>query len=333
MSRHIVDDEQRRDRRATPRRPSGSGPDLGPRSGPAAGTSAALTLLEDVHPHRLRRAALQLPPPGQESDPFYYSERLLVVKRHTMKAVLKGWSPFILASILIFIYAVPSLSSYLKFKSLNFPLPGLHNLVMRVPPAVPQLTPEEAKMNLNFLALPGTAIFLAAFIAAPCLGLSFRKAWLMLIKTIKQLAPSLLAISFMVGLAYLTRYSGMDTTIGLSLTRTGWIFPLFGTLLGWIGVALTGTDAGSNALFGNLQKVTAEQLHISPVLMGSANSAGGVMGKMISPQSLVVATAATNQAGKEAEMFKVIFRHSITLAILVGLLVMFYAYVAPGLVR
>jgi lactate permease len=261
------------------------------------------------------------------------SASAVAAKRHSARSVLKGWSPFILASVLIFLYAIPSFNIHLKFKTLTFALPGLHNLVMRVPPVVPHITPEEAKMNLNFLALPGTAIFLAAFIAAPFLGLPLRKTWLMLCKTLKQLVPSLLAISFMVALAYLTRYSGMDTTIGLSLTRTGWIFPLFGTLLGWLGVALTGTDAGSNALFGNLQKVTAEQLRISPVLMGAANSAGGVMGKMISPQSLVVATAATNQVGKEAEMFKVIFRHSISLAILVGLLVLFYAYVMPSLVR
>jgi len=118
----------------------------------------------------------------------------------------------------------------------------------------------------------------------------------------------------------------------LSLTRTGWVFPLFGTLLGWLGVGLTGTDAGSNALFGNLQKVTAEQLGISPVLMGSANSAGGVMGKTISAQSLVVATAATQQTGKEADMFRFIFKHSIALALLVGLLVMFYAYIIPWIV-
>jgi lactate permease len=124
----------------------------------------------------------------------------------------------------------------------------------------------------------------------------------------------------------------MDTILGMSLTRTGWVFPFFGTLLGWLGVGLTGTDAGSNALFGNLQKVTAEQLSVSPVLMGAANSAGGVMGKMISAQSLVVATAATRQVGKEAEMFKAIFKHSILLAGLVGLLVMLYAYVFPGFV-
>jgi lactate permease len=251
---------------------------------------------------------------------------------HSIHTVLKAWSPFILASALIFLFAIPSFNRYLKFNNLSFPLPGLHNLVTRVPPVVPRPTPEEARMNLNFLALPGTAIFLAAFIVCPFLGLSYRKSWSVLCRSMVQLAPSLLAVSFMVGLAYVTRYSGMDATIGLSLTRTGLVFPLFGTLLGWIGVALTGTDAGSNALFGNLQKVTAEQLHISPILMGSANSAGGVMGKMISPQSLVVAAAATRQAGKEAEMFEFILGHSILLAFLVGLLVMFYAYVVPGLI-
>ena len=136
----------------------------------------------------------------------------------------------------------------------------------------------------------------------------------------------------MVGLAYVTRYSGMDTVLGLSLTRTGWLFPLFGTMLGWLGVALTGTDAGSNALFGNLQKVTAEQLHLSPILMTSANSAGGVMGKMIDAQSIVVASTATHQEGNEAPIFKAVFMHSIVLALLVGLLVMVYAYLCPGVI-
>jgi lactate permease len=253
-------------------------------------------------------------------------------RQHSIRAVLKGWSPFILASLMIFLYAMPSFNRYLKFSALTFPIPGLHNMVVRVPPVVSQAVPEEAKMNLNVLAFPGTAIFLAAFTVSPFLGLSFRKTCSILRRSLIPLIPSLLAISCMVGLAYLTRYSGMDTMIGMSLTRTGWVFPIFGTLLGWLGVALTGTDAGSNALFGNLQKVTAEQLQISPVLMGSANSAGGVMGKMISPQSLVVAAAATNQSGKEAEMFKAIFRHSIVLASLVGLLVMLYAYVIPELV-
>jgi lactate permease len=259
-------------------------------------------------------------------------ENSAFVPRHSLGAVLKGWSQFILASLFIFLFAVPSVNKHLKFKILTVPLPGLHERVMRVPPMASTPTPEEALMNLNVQALPGTAIFLAVIIVSPFLGLSFRTMWHILGRTFMQLLPSLFAISFMVGLAYVSRYSGMDRIIGLSLTRTGWIFPFFGTLLGWIGVALTGTDAGSNALFGNLQKVTAEQLHLSPVLMGAANSAGGVMGKMISPQSLVVAAAATNQAGKEGEMFKAVFRHSILLAILVGLLVMIYAYVIPSFI-
>ena len=136
----------------------------------------------------------------------------------------------------------------------------------------------------------------------------------------------------MVGLAYVTKYAGMDAVLGLSLTRTGWIYPFFGTLLGWLGVALTGTDAGSNALFGNLQKVTAEQLGLSPVLMASANTTGGVMGKMIDAQSIVVASVSTHQEGKEAAIFKAVFWHSITLASLVGILVMLYAYVWPWVV-
>ena len=144
--------------------------------------------------------------------------------------------------------------------------------------------------------------------------------------------PALAAVSCMVALAYVTRYSGMDIVLGLTVTSTGWFYPFFGTLLGWLGVALTGTDAGSNALFGNLQKVTAEQLNLSPILMGAANSAGGVMGKMIDAQSIVVASAATLQVGNEAAIFKAVFWHSIVLASLVGLIVMSYAYLFPWLI-
>ena len=147
--------------------------------------------------------------------------------------------------------------------------------------------------------------------------------------TVRQLIPSLTAISCMVALAYVTKYAGMDAVLGLSLTRTGWVYPFFGTLLGWLGVALTGTDAGSNALFGNLQKVTAEQLGLSPILMASANTTGGVMGKMIDAQSIVVASISTHQQGNEAAIFKAVFWHSLSLASLVGALVMLYAYVWP----
>jgi len=143
------------------------------------------------------------------------------------------------------------------------------------------------------------------------------------------MAPSLLAISFMVGLAFATRYSGMDTVLGLSMTHTGAAFPFFGTLLGWLGVALTGTDAGSNALFGNLQKVTAERLGLATVLMAATNSSGGVMGKMIDAQSIVV-SAATQQVGREAEIFRAVIKHSLVLAAIVGLIVTAYAFLVPG---
>jgi len=256
----------------------------------------------------------------------------MVIRPHSVVGILKGWSPFILSSLFIFVCGIPSLNARLKISPLNFPLSILHEAVVRVPPVVPKPTPEPAIMDLNVLALPGTAVFAGAFLSAMVLGLSPRRTIAILGRTFRQLIPSLLAISFMVGLAYVTRYSGMDTVLGLSLTRTGWLYPLFGTLLGWLGVALTGTDAGSNALFGNLQKVTAEQMGLSPILMASANSAGGVMGKMIDAQSIVVASTATHQVGNEAAIFKAVFKHSIVLAILVGLLVLCYAYVCPGII-
>jgi lactate permease len=250
-------------------------------------------------------------------------------KRHSATQVLKGWSPFIVASVLIFVTGLPSIARYLNFDALRMPMPYLHNAVLKMPPVAPKPAPEDATVNLNFVGIPGTVVFVAGIVAALLAGLPLRKIHFLFKTTVRQMTPSLLAISFMVGLAYVTRYCGMDTIMGLSLTGTGWLYPFFGTLLGWLGVALTGTDAGSNALFGNLQKVTAEQLNLSPILMGAANSTGGVMGKMIDAQSIVVSSSATNQQGKEAAIFKAIFWHSIVLASVVGLIVMFYAYVIP----
>jgi len=259
-------------------------------------------------------------------------ELVTSTRRHSALEVLKGWSPFIVASILIFVTGLPSISKYLNFDALRMPMPYLHNAVLKMPPIAPQPTPEDATVNLNFIAIPGTVVFIGGIVAAFLAGLPFGKTLRLFKATIVQMMPSLLAISFMVGLAYVTRYSGMDTIMGLSLTGTGWLFPFFGTLLGWLGVALTGTDAGSNALFGNLQKVTAEQLSLSPILMGAANSTGGVMGKMIDAQSIVVSSSATHQQGNEAAIFKAVFLHSIALACLVGLIVMFYAYVMPWVI-
>jgi lactate permease len=257
------------------------------------------------------------------------SELLISPKRHSLRQVLKGWSPFIVASVLIFITGLPSVANYLNFDALKMPMPYLHNAVMKMPPISPKPAAEDATVNLNFVAIPGTVVFVAGLVAAVLAGFRLGKIARLFKATALQMMPSLLAISFMVGLAYVTRYCGMDTILGLSLTGTGRLYPFFGTLLGWLGVALTGTDAGSNALFGNLQKVTAQQLSLSPILMGAANSTGGVMGKMIDAQSIVVSSSATNQQGREAEIFKTVFWHSIALASLVASIVMFYAYVIP----
>jgi lactate permease len=211
-------------------------------------------------------------------------------------------------------------------------VPGLHQFVLRMPPVSPRPEPEAALMDLNLLSLPGTAVLAAAVLAGLLAGLRPGQVARLFGRTLRQLGPSLATISAMVSLAYVTKYAGMDTVMGLSLTRTGVLYPFFGTLLGWLGVALTGTDAGSNALFGNLQKVTAEQLGLSPVLMASANSAGGVMGKMIDAQSIVVAATATRQQGKEAAVFRAVFKHSLVLAALVALVTSLYAFVLPGLI-
>ena len=251
---------------------------------------------------------------------------------HTVGEVLKGWSPFIVASVLIFVTGLPAVQKYLTFDALKTPMPALHNAVLKMPPVAPKPTPEDATVNLNILNLPGTAVFIGGFLAALLAGMPLAKTLRIFGRTFIEMIPSLAAISFMVGLAYVTRYSGMDTVLGLSMTGTGWFYPFFGTMLGWLGVALTGTDAGSNALFGNLQKVTAEQLNLSPILMGAANSAGGVMGKMIDAQSIVVSSTATQQQGNEAAIFKAVFWHSVVLASIVGLIVMFYAYVIPWII-
>jgi lactate permease len=252
------------------------------------------------------------------------------VRHHALGAVLKGWSPFLLASVFIFIGAQPPVAKALSFAGLKRPVPGLHRAVLRVPPVVPTPSPEDAIADLNLLALPGTAVLAGGVLAALALGLSPLRIAAIFGGTVVRMSPSLLAISFMVGLAFVTRYSGMDTVLGLSMTRTGVAYPFFGTLLGWLGVALTGTDAGSNALFGNLQKVTAERLGLSPILMASANSSGGVMGKMIDAQSIVVAGAATQQVGNEAAIFRAVIKHSLALATLVGLIVTAYALFLPS---
>jgi lactate permease len=211
----------------------------------------------------------------------------------------------------------------------NYHVAGLDNLVMKMPPVVAKPTPEGAVFAFTYLSFTGTGMLIAAIISGLYLGF---RPW-RLIKaygeTLKVVSYSLITIAAMLAIGTLTRYSGIDATLGLAFAGTGFLYPFFGTLLGWLGVALTGSDTASNVLFGGLQKVTAEQLGLSPVLMAAANSSGGVMGKMIDAQSIVVASTATNWFGHEGTILRFVFWHSIALACLVGILVMLQAYVSP----
>ena len=211
----------------------------------------------------------------------------------------------------------------------NFPIPDLHNMINKVPPVAAKPTPEGAVFAFTYLSFTGTGMLIAAIICGFIAGFSPARMIAEYGRTIKLCAISLITISAMLAIGTLTRLSGVDATLGLAFAATGVLYPFFGTLLGWLGVALTGSDTASNILFGNLQKITSEQLGLSSVLMGAANSSGGVMGKMIDAQSIVVASTATNWYGHEGTILRFVFKHSIALACLVGLFVMLQAYVYP----
>jgi len=207
---------------------------------------------------------------------------------------------------------------------------GLHEQVQRVPPvAAPDAPPEPALYALNYLSATGTGILVAALLAGLVMGYGAREMAKIYGQTLVRVRFSLITIAAMLSLGYVTKYSGTDATLGLALARTGMFYPFFGTLLGWLGVALTGSDTASNVLFGSLQRITAEQIGVSPVLMAAANSTGGVMGKMVDAQSIVVASTATNWYGHEGDILRWVFFHSIALAVLMGILVFLQAYVDP----
>jgi lactate permease len=251
-------------------------------------------------------------------------------ERLTLGRVLTGWSPFLLLTALVIVWGVPSVSQALDKVSWHQPVPGLHLQVIRMPPVVPEPHPEPALFDASWLSTPGTAAFLAGLIVGPFSGLSMKRTIQVFYRTLWRLRLGLVTIMAMLAVGYITRYCGMDATMGMAMSHTGVLFPLFGTVIGWLGVALSGTDAGSNALFGSLQVITAHQLGLSPVLMASANSAGGVMGKMIAAQSLVIGCTITGETGKEGDLFRAVLKHSIGLMLLVGLIVLLYAYVFPG---
>jgi lactate permease len=243
------------------------------------------------------------------------------------------WSallPWIIVCIVMLIWGNGAFKTWANsIFTWNYPVPELHNMINKVPPVAAKPTPEGAVFGFTYLSFTGSGMLIAAIISGFLMGLSPAKLIGEYGRTIKICAISLITISAMLAIGTLTRLSGVDATLGLAFAATGVLYPFFGTLLGWLGVALTGSDTASNVLFGNLQKITSEQLGLSPILMAAANSSGGVMGKMIDAQSIVVASTATNWYGHEGSILRYVFWHSIVLACLVGLLVMLQAYVYP----
>ncbi len=246
--------------------------------------------------------------------------------------IFLAWSPYLLLVACVLLWGWKPMQGPLNSVSVPIQWPGLHNQIARVPPVTNKISAYAAVFNLNWLSAAGTSCVIACVLSALVLRVSIGRFLKIFADTMRQLALALVTLAAVLGLAYLMNYSGATGTLGLAFAATGASFPFFGAILGWLGVFLTGSDTSSNALFGNLQVITATRLGLNPVLMASANSSGGVMGKMISLSSLAVAVAATGmKPEEEAKLFRFTLRHSVFLACLIGLVVLFYAYVAPGL--
>lgn len=243
--------------------------------------------------------------------------------------VILAWIPWAILCAVLSIWATDFFKHIVNPLTPSFPISGLNNLIQRVAPIVTRPTPESAVFGFTFLSYTGTGILVSAILSAFVMRISPLKFVRSYLETIWVLRYALITISAMLALGTLTRYSGLDATLGLAFAHSGPLYPFFGTLLGWLGVAATGSDTASNVLFGGLQKITANQLGLSPILMSAANSAGGVMGKMIDTQSIVVAATATAWFGQESRILRFVFKHSLALASLVGLLVMLQAHVWP----
>ncbi|MBI2818296.1 MAG: L-lactate permease [Acidobacteria bacterium] len=244
-----------------------------------------------------------------------------------------AWMPWLILSVLVFIWGIPQFKAFLNGISVvNIPVPYLDKAVLRGPPVVPSPRAEDAIFTVNWLSATGTSLLLSGFLSGLLLGLRPLELLRIFLGTLRRVRLSLLTIAAMMALGFATRYGGLDATMGLAFAATGPLFPFFSPMLGWLGVALTGSDTSSNVLFGNLQQVSAQQLGISPVLAAASNSAGGVMGKMIDAQSIVVAGVATGQQGNEGEILRYVFFHSLVLAALMGVLVLAIARLMPGLV-
>jgi lactate permease len=265
-------------------------------------------------------AATMPPPPRPRAEP-------------TTTEVWRALTPWIIVCAVLLIWGTGWFKALVNpVFAVNYPVEGLHNVVQKVPPVVAKPAPEGAVFAFTYLSYTGSGMLIAAIVSGLMMGFSPGRMIRAYGETIRVVTYSLITISAMLAIGTLTRYSGIDATLGLAFAGTGVLYPFFGTLLGWLGVALTGSDTASNVLFGGLQKITSEQLGLSPILMSAANSSGGVMGKMIDAQSIVVASTATNWFGHEGSILRYVFLHSIALACLVGVLVMLQAYVFTGMI-
>ncbi len=280
--------------------------------------------------------------PAEKFDGFVQSRDQ--ARTYTAAQIAKAWTPFAILSLFVLLWGLPSIKLAMNQATTpafhvmlangkvrpgppGWDVPYLHNAISRAAPIVTKPTPEAARYDFNWLSATGTGCFFAAIVSGLLLGQGPIQLLKIFWRTLVRMRLAMVAISFMLGLGFVTRYAGLDAVLGLAFTRTGWLYPFFGTFLGWLGVALTGSDTSSNALFGSLQRITSQQLGIDPVLMCAANSAGGVMGKMVDAQSITIATAATEQVGNEGIIFRFVAWHSVALCSIVGIIVMLYAYV------
>ena len=266
---------------------------------------------------------------GHEADSGA-AQAPVAVTQHPRADVIRAWTPWVILTVFVFIWGLPVVKGFFNgIFAPEFKMNGLHLMIEKVAPVVSKPTKEGAIYVFSLLSATGTGILFAAIVGGITMKYSVGRLVTEYGRTIWLVRYSLLTIMLMLGLGTLTRYSGLDTTLGLAFATSGMFYPFFGTLMGWLGVALTGSDTASNVLFGGMQKVAAEQLGLSPNLMGAANSSGGVMGKMIDAQSIVVASTATGWFDHEGDILRYVFFHSIALACLVGILVTLQAYVFP----
>jgi len=288
----------------------------------AASTSTIVVLILFLRFWRPKRVlnALGEDITGQKRLPF----------EHNAAKIFKAWLPWLVLSVAVFAWGLPRFSHWLDSKTtFKVNVIGLNNLVFRIPPAVLRPAPERAVFTFNWATATGTGILIAAVLAGLLMGLGFRSLAGVFVKTLVNLRFTLITIAAMLAIGYITRYCGLDATLGLAFARTGALYPFFGTLIGWLGTASTGSDTSANVLFGSLQTMTAQQIGVSPLLMASANACGGVMGKMIAAPSIVVASTSTQTYGQEGSILRFVFLHSLALASLVGGFVYLMAYVQP----